>query len=89
MEHEIARLRNKTDASKCHGRINTIANILRELQDEKFIQTMQVRAKPEQTVERLINRIETPLALRDKQQGTIQSLRSKIKELEGEAKDAT
>lgn len=31
LEHEIARLRNKTDASECHGKINMIANILREL----------------------------------------------------------
>jgi len=39
---------------------------------------------PEQTIERLINRIKTPLTLRDKQKSTIQSLTVKTRELEAD-----
>ena len=58
--------------------------MLRQLQDEKFIQTLQVRSKPDQTIERLIAKIKTPLALRDKQRNTISNLHAKNEELDRE-----
>ena len=86
-EKEIERLREETDAAVCHSMINAIANILRELQDEKFSQTMQIRAKPEQTIDRLIGKIKAPLALRDKQRNTIENLKTKVSELDAEIKE--
>mgnify|MGYP007004978327 CR=1 FL=1 len=46
-----------------------------------------MRSKPEQTVERLIAKIKTPLALRDKQKLTIETLQGKIRELDTEASE--
>ena len=62
-------------------------SLLRELQNEKFIYTLQVRGKPDQTVERLITRIKTPLTLRDKQKSTIKAIKSKNMELESEIEE--
>jgi len=46
-----------------------------------------VRGKPDQTVERLITRIKTPLTLRDKQKSTILAEKLKNKELDSEIEE--
>ena len=71
------KLRVEIDGGICHKMIQKIDNLLRELQDEKFIYTLQVRQKPDQTVDRLISRIKTPLVLRDKQRDSIKAIQAK------------
>ena len=88
VEKETEKLRNQTDAKVCQSMIKAITDILRELQDEKFSQTLQIRAKPDQTIDRIIRRIKAPLTLRDKQNATIQNLKTKVGELDAEISEA-